>query len=231
MKINTESRLPRRDVLKWFASVTAATQLNPVGGLTLTAATSTPGTKGYGTDPDLAGHYQPGDFWPLTLTENQRRIAIALADLILPQDHLGPAASELRVVDYLDEWISAPYPRQVNDRREILAGLDWLEKESQRRFTKGFSALDAEQMRQVVDDICWPPDARPQHKRAAAFFQTFRSIAAGAYYATEPGWKAIGYVGNEALISFNGPPQEVLDQLGVEQTVKSGPIIQTGGFE
>ena len=42
----------------------------------------------------------------------------------------------------------------------------------------------------------------------------------GAYYATPQGWEAIGYVGNIPLTSFDGPPPEVLKQLGVEQTVK-----------
>ena len=41
----------------------------------------------------------------------------------------------------------------------------------------------------------------------------------GAYYGTPAGWKAIGYVGNTPLASFDGPPQEVLDRVGVQQTV------------
>ena len=52
------------------------------------------------------------------------------------------------------------------------------------------------------------------------FFARFRGLAAGAYFATPPGWKAIGYVGNIPLASFAGPPPEVLARLGVEQTVK-----------
>ena len=42
----------------------------------------------------------------------------------------------------------------------------------------------------------------------------------GAYYGTPKGWKAIGYVGNMPLPALDGPPQEVLDKLGLEQTVK-----------
>ena len=54
----------------------------------------------------------------------------------------------------------------------------------------------------------------------ASFFSRFRSLAAGAYYGTPEGWKAIGYIGNIPLPSFDGPPPEVLAKLGVEQTVK-----------
>ena len=61
---------------------------------------------------------------------------------------------------------------------------------------------------------------KPEFKKGAAFFSKFRSLAASAYYGTDAGWKAIGYVGNISLATFDGPPPEVLAQLGVEQTVK-----------
>lgn len=228
MDNETEPRLPRREVLKWFAASAVLVQFDPLGGLPLNAQ---PALQGYGTDPDVTGHYAPGDFWPLTLTPSQRQIVTALADLILPKDHLGPSASEVRVPDYIDEWVSAPYAAQRAHRDTLLPGIQWLEDESNRRFQSGFASLRESQMRSLVDDICWPADAKPEHKKAAGFFQLFRNLAAGAYYATEPGWKAIGYVGNEALVAFNGPPQEVLDRLGVEQTVQGGPVVETGGFE
>lgn len=227
-----EARLSRREVLKWFAAATAATGFDHVESLGF-AATPSPiqSGKGYGTDPDLTHHYQPGDVWPLTFTNAQSRLVTALADLILPADDLGPAASELRVPDFIDEWISAPYPKQQADRGNILSGLEWLEKESRTRFSNGFANLTEAQMSAIIDDICWPADAKPNYKKAASFFQTFRHLAAGAYYATEPGWKAIGYVGNVPLPAFNGPPPEVLEKLGVEQTVKSDPIVNSDSFE
>jgi hypothetical protein len=40
-----------------------------------------------------------------------------------------------------------------------------------------------------------------------------------AYYAKPEGGKAIGYVGNVPTPTFDGPPKEVLDILGVEETV------------
>ena len=61
---------------------------------------------------------------------------------------------------------------------------------------------------------------KAEFKKAAAFFSKFRSLAASAYYGTEAGWKALGYVGNVSLVTFDGPPPEVLAMLGVEQTVK-----------
>jgi hypothetical protein len=212
------ARLPRRTVLKWFAAVAAASQLPD---FTSAAPTATaPTAKGYGMDPDLSKFYAPGDFWPLTFTAAQRETVTALADLILPADHLGPAASELKVPAYIDEWVSAPYPVQQKDRDVLLPGLQWLEDESRKRFSKGFAALSKAEKCAIADDICWPADAKPEFKKAAAFFVKFRSLAASAYYGTDAGWKAIGYVGNTPLASFDGPPPEVLAKVGVEQTVK-----------
>ena len=146
--------------------------------------------------------------------------ASALGDVILPADDLGPAASALRVPDYIDEWISAPYPAQQAIRPVILDGLGWLDAEAGKRFQADFAKLTAVQQAAICDDICDPAKAKPEFRAAAKFFSAFRGLAMGAYYATPEGWKAIGYVGNVASATFEGPPPEVLAKLGLEQTVK-----------
>ena len=62
-----------------------------------------------------------------------------------------------------------------------------------------------------------PTDAKKEFKKAAGFFSKFRAIAGGAYFSTPAGWKAIGYVGNTPMASFDGPPKEVLERLGLSQ--------------
>jgi hypothetical protein len=215
-------RLPRRTVFKWFVAVAAAMQL---GDAKLFGAepvpTAPPVTaKGYGSDPQLNKFYNPGDAWPLTLGKAQRDAATALADVILPADDLGPAASQVRVVDFIDEWVSAPYPGQAHDRNVILPGLDWLDAEATKRFGAAFAALKPEQHKAICDDICFEPKAKDGFKAGAKFFSRFRSLASAAYYATPDGWKAIGYIGNQPSLTYDGPPPEVLAKLGVEQTVK-----------
>jgi len=186
------------------------------------AATTTPAAstiKGYGLDPDLVQLHKPGSLWPLTFTADQRKTATALADAILPRDEYGPAASEVGVIALIDEWISAPYPSQQADRPVILDGLAWLDAESTRRVQKPFVALSPDQKRAICDDICYAQAAQPAFKKAAGFFNRFRWLSAAAYYGTPEGWTAIGYIGNVPLPKFDGPPQEVLDKLGVTQTV------------
>jgi len=178
-----------------------------------------PDGVGYGTDPVLAKNYKPGEVWPLTFTDAQKKAATALADTILPADQHGPAASAVGVVEMIDEWVSAPYPQQRDDRPVVLEGLKWIDAESKKRFEKPFADLDHKQREALCDDICFTKRASKEFAKAASFFSRFRDLCASAYYATPAGWKAIGYVGNVALERFDGPPQEVLDKLGVTQTV------------
>ena len=211
------TRISRRDAIKWMLTAAAAAA---VLDRTATGAAAPKPATGYGTDPDLIKDYKPGDLWPLTFDDAQRRTAAALCDVIIPEDAKSPSASALHVHEFIDEWVSAPYPAQQNDRGLILPGLDWLEAESLRRFKATFAKLKPEQQRAICDDICFEKTAQAQYRVVAAFFSRFRSLAAGAYYATPEGWKAIGYVGNTPMANFDGPPPEVLAKLGVEQTVK-----------
>jgi len=182
-------------------------------------AAAAPAAAGYGTDPKLLPPYKPGDFWPLTLTAEQKKTAAALADVILPDDAYGPAASKVGVVDMLDEWMSAPYPTQQHDRQTFLQGFSWLEAEANKRFGHPFHELAIEQQHAICDDICFAVAAKAEFRKPAQFFSRFRTVCASAYYATPEGWKAIGYIGNVALPSFDGPPPEVLEKLGITQTV------------
>ena len=212
------AQISRRTAIQWVMAVTAASAV-PRGSFAQARGGVSRPAVGYGLDADLVKLHPPGSFWPLTFNEGQRRVATALADVIIPRDDLGPSASQVGVPAFLDEWVSAPYPDQQQDRPIVLDGLAWLEGESHRRFLKSFADLSATQQHNICDDICFVDTARPQYKKPAVFFSRFRAIAASAYYGTPEGWNAIGYVGNVILQHFDGPPPEVLRRLGVEQTV------------
>ncbi|HWE97400.1 MAG TPA: gluconate 2-dehydrogenase subunit 3 family protein [Tepidisphaeraceae bacterium] len=223
--VSISGRVTRREAMQWVMAAVAVSALPPTArrgnafAEAAGAAPAAPPAKGYGLDPKLVTPHQPGAFWPLTFTDVQLASATALADVIIPKDDLGPAASAVGVPAMIDEWISAPYPQQQGDRPVILEGLAWLEAESQKRFSAPFAKLQTEQAHAICDDICFAPNAKPEFRKASDFFNRFRSLCASAYYATLAGWKAIGYVGNVALESFDGPPAEVLEKLGVTQTV------------
>lgn len=207
------SRMDRRDAIKWMLA--AAATMAVLERNALAASAAAPATKGYGSDPDLLKDYKPGDVWPLTMTEPQRRTTAALCDVIIPEDSKSPSASALHVHDFIDEWISAPYPDQQKDRTVVLEGLAWLDAESQKRFGANFTELVRKQQTLICDDICYLEKAKPELKQAAQFFKKFRDLTAGGFYTTPEGMTDIGYVGNVPLPEFAGPPPEVLKKLGL----------------
>ena len=215
MNEEKSSHVDRRTAIKWMLTVAAAATLADEQLFGADTAALAPRAAGYGTDPDLLKTYKPGDLWPLTFTAEQRLTAVALCDTIIPADGTSSAASEVGVPEFIDEWISAPYPDHERDRRLILEGLAWLDEESQRRFQSDFSSLVLRQKNSLCEDIARVATATPERKKAAQFFKRYRYLTAGGYYTTPEGMKDIGYVGNVPLPSFEGPPPEVLRKLGL----------------
>jgi hypothetical protein len=210
--------LDRRTTIKWMFAAAATI---PSLQVTLGAEAGTlarevaAGQKGYGTDPQLTKEWNPGGPWPLTLGAEARLTAQALCDLIIPADEHSPAASAVGVVDFIDEWISAPYPQQRADREIVLPGLKWIDEEAHQRFGKGFAAMSEAQRAQIADDICSASKAKSEYASAAKFFAKFRDLTAGGFYTTPVGMKDIGYVGNVPLAKFDGPPIEALKKAGL----------------
>jgi len=205
--------MDRRRTLQWMLAAAAAMPLS--ARRALGAGEPAAPAQGYGSDPDLTKIYHPGDVWPLTLTRSQRRTAAALCDVIIPADEHSVSASSAGVVDFLDEWVSAPYPTQQQDRALLLEGLLWMDAEASRRFAKQFADLDESSQRAICDDVCYEKQAQPQFAGAARFFARYRDLTAGGFYTSPEGRKDLGYIGNVALVKFSGPPPEVLRKVGL----------------
>ncbi|MBL9204987.1 MAG: gluconate 2-dehydrogenase subunit 3 family protein [Opitutaceae bacterium] len=205
------TRLSRREAIAWVLAAAATLSARLPAG-----PKPAPGATGYGTDPDLLKVYRPGEVWPLTLTETQRRTTVALCDLILPADGEAPPASAVGVPDFIDEWISAPYPAQRADRAPLLEGLDWIDGEARRRHGRAFADLTLAEQSAFADALCSVTRAAPADRAGAQFFRRFRDLVMGGYYTTPEGMKDIGYVGNVPLPHFEGPPPEVLRALGLD---------------
>ena len=218
-KMNTPDPLPRMDrrrAIQWMLTAAATVALRD-GDLSAAenAAVAPITATGYGPDPSMVKLYQPGDVWPLTFTEPQRRAARALCDVIVPADDSSPSASAVGVPGFIDEWISSPYPGQAGDRRMVLEGLKWIDEEAARRFQKSFSDLTPDEQIAICDDLSNGAKTKPDYRTAAAFFKRYRDLTAGGYYTTPEGMKAIGYVGNRPLAAFEGPPLEALQHVGL----------------
>jgi hypothetical protein len=204
--------MDRRTTIKWVLAASAAW---PLLGKRAGRAEPALTVRGYGTDPDLLAVHRPGELWPLTLTAAQRRLAGILADVIIPADDHSPSASTVGVVEFIDEWVSAPYPASQRDRPLVLDGLAWLDAEAARRFGKGFSDLDTTEQNDICDDICDESRALTARRDAARFFALYRDLTAAGFYSTPVGRKDLGYIGNVPLARFDGPPPALLKKLNL----------------
>jgi hypothetical protein len=206
----------RRTTIKWVLSASAAWPLlERSGAHAAPAPAATPAAGGYGTDPMLTRNYAPGELWPLTLTAAQRRLAGILADLIIPADDHSPSASAVGVVEFIDEWVSAPYPAHLVDRGIVLGGFHWLDAEAVRRFGRKFSTLDPPLRHGICDDICDEARATVARREAARFFSRYRDLTAGGFYSTPAGRKDLNYIGNVPLAGNDGPPPALLKTLNL----------------
>ncbi|HET6408833.1 MAG TPA: gluconate 2-dehydrogenase subunit 3 family protein [Chthoniobacteraceae bacterium] len=167
-------------------------------------------SAGIGWDPNLL---KKEINWPRVLTDAEKRNVTLLADMIIPADEHGLAASVVGVPDFIDEWVSAPYDPQRADLKTIRAGLEWFESESKRRFSKSFSDASLNDRIALLDAVLI--EGSVERKAAYNFFKLFRDRVAGGYYSTPEGWKALGYTGNTPLLAFAGPPDEALKHLGL----------------
>jgi hypothetical protein len=158
------------------------------------AGKSAAAATGYGTDPKLNPPVKAP--WPRIMTPGQLQASAHVADFILPASGAAPSASALGVPDFIDEWVSAPYPDQLKDRPVILNGLNALSaKVLKARAADRAAALLA--LRDATD------------AGTKTFWKRFRHLTIGAYYTTEAGFKDIGYIGNVARTSDPGPSAEV----------------------
>lgn len=216
-------RVDRRITIKWLAATMVAAnsgcssktkflgdEIPPATntGDTLLGVAETPDNIGYGTDPDVISPVVP---WSRTMTVAQLNTTAALCDFILPADARSPAASELGVPDFIDEWVSAPYAQQQSDRKTILAGLEWLEQQSRSQLNTTFASASAEQATELLDRIAEPGQ---ESVELLEFFDRFRFLAVGAYYTTEAGIEDIGYIGNVPVGGdYPGPSDEAMAHL------------------
>ena len=170
-----------------------------------------PLAAGTPTDPDMLAPVVP---WEMVLTDEEMRLVADLADVIIPADERSPAASAVGVPDYVNEFVSAP------DHQDALTtlrgGLAWLNRTARERFDAAdFPALSTTQKHEICDEIRFEPNAPPELKPQARFFDQFRDMVSTGFWTTEEGMRDLGYLGNVPLPTFDGPPPEVLARLGL----------------
>ncbi|HEX3887346.1 MAG TPA: gluconate 2-dehydrogenase subunit 3 family protein [Phenylobacterium sp.] len=188
------SKIDRRTALAWIGVVGAATAVGAGVVVYGPMKGGEPVTRGYGTDPKLTKPEKAP--WSRIMIPEQLQTAAVLADYILPANATAPSASSLGVPDFIDEWVSAPYPDQVRDRPVIMDGLNGMAHKVLK--------VSAADRATALAALAASTDPTTQK-----FWKKFRHLVIGAYYTTDAGFKDIGYIGNVPRTSDPGPSAEV----------------------
>lgn len=194
----------RRDVLKALTAVPAAAL-----AFTWTAdeALLAADAAGRARDQAAAGNRA---YTPKFFTAREYTAIVMLSDLILPKDARSASASEAGVPEFIDFIVAEQAERQTAMR----GGLAWLDVECLNRFDKSFLDSSDVQRRQVLDAIAFPARTAPDLIQGARFFTTMRDLVATGFWSSKVGVADLGYMGNRPT-SWDGPPQAVLDKLGI----------------
>ncbi len=166
-------------------------------------------TPGYGRTPEEASRdreIMSGHFF------NQHEMATitVLADLIIPKDEHSGSASEAGVPDFI-EFIVKDIPSY---QLPLRGGLMWIDQESRKRFNLDFKDLEAARQKEILDDIAYPDEVKPEFTHGARFFSNLRNLVATGFFTSKMGIEDLGYVGNTPNV-WDGVPEDVLKAHGL----------------
>lgn len=162
---------------------------------------------GYGRTP--AEIERDKELFSKTFFTNHEMATIAvLSDIIIPADEVSGSATEAKVPEFI-EFIVKDMPYHQKPMRE---GIEWIDKESVRRFDKEFVDISESEQLEIVDDIAYPDDVTPELEEGSRFFSQLRNLVATGFYTSEIGVKTdLGYAGNQPT-AWDGIPEEVQEK-------------------
>ncbi|MEL4306974.1 gluconate 2-dehydrogenase subunit 3 family protein [Joostella sp. CR20] len=144
-------------------------------------------------------------------TEHELATLTILADIIIPAEGEYSAASQVGVIEFIS-FIVLDMPHH---QLPLRGGLMWLDHESNRRFNKVFKDVSSEQQIEIIEDIAYPEEVKPEHTQGERFFSRLRDLVSTGYFTSEEGIKYLGYVGNTPNV-WDGVPADVLAQYNME---------------
>lgn len=148
-------------------------------------------------------------------TAKEMRTVRVLADDIIPRDAKSGSATDAGVPDFIDFNLSVE--ETTNDTRiAFRGGLQWINKESRKRFGTDYASATSAQRHQILDDISWPNQPKPEFSHGMSFFVRFRDMVAAGFFSSPLGYKDLQYIGHTFVPVWNGCPPEALRKLGVE---------------
>jgi gluconate 2-dehydrogenase gamma chain len=148
--------------------------------------------------------------------EHEMKTIAVLSDIIIPKDEVSGSATDAGVPDFI-EFMAKDRPQYQTPLR---GGIKWLDLQCMRRYNAAFVSCSNVQQIEMVDDIAYPEQAKPQMLPGVSFFNTMRDLTACGFFTSKTGLNDLGYMGNRPN-QWNGVPQDVLDQYGLQYDART----------
>lgn len=143
-------------------------------------------------------------------TDEELRMVDHLSEIIIPADEDSGGASEAGVADFIEFMVKDIPSLQLPMR----GGLMWLNGECRKRYGNAFLDCSESEQMEMIDEIAWPDDARPEMAYGVRFFNRMRNLTSSGFFTSQIGLEYLGYMGNRPTF-WDGVPEEVLNQYGL----------------
>jgi hypothetical protein len=142
--------------------------------------------------------------------------------LIIPADERSGSATQAGVPEFIDDWIA--FRNEQNGSRDfeaqILGGLSWLDRESNRAFEKNFVDASTDQQKKLLDRIAFPDRAAKEDAAGVSFFSKIRDLTVSGFFSSKVGVQDLPYLGNTAVAEWKGCDPKVWSI--IEDRMKNG---------
>jgi hypothetical protein len=143
--------------------------------------------------------------------EHEMKTISVLADIIIPKDDTSGSATDAGVPAFIEFIAKDMKHHQV----PLRGGIKWLDIQCMKSYSKSFVDCTPAQQIELVDQIAFPEQAKPEMAQGVAFFNRMRDLTACGFFTSQIGIKDLGYIGNTPN-QWDGVPQDVLDQYGLK---------------
>lgn len=142
-------------------------------------------------------------------TDHEFETVRQLANMIIPADERSGNAEDAGVPQFID-FMMLDHPENQTPMR---GGLRWLDVRCQKRFDQKFIDCSEDQKKEMLDEIAYPKDAKPEMQAGVTFFNQFRDLVSSGFWSSKMGIEDIGYMGNQPF-GWQGCPDEAHNHLG-----------------
>ena len=142
--------------------------------------------------------------------EHEISTIAVLCDHILPATATAGSATEAGVPEFIEFIVKDISYHQT----PIRGGIMWLDHRSTKLFNSKFMSASVEQQKQLLDEIAFSQEAKPEVEQGVKFFSHMRNLVLTGYYTSKIGISDLGYQGNSPNV-WDGVPAEVLEKHGL----------------